>query len=251
MDRAHQLTGRHILITGAASGIGRATAALFAEQGAATALLDVQAEALATAAAETGASWHRAVDLLDRAATAAAVVDAAESMGGLDGLVNCAGLAGSSPLDDLDEDTWDRIMGVNLHAPYVVCRAALPDLRRRPGATIVNIASGQALLPNAPGATAYAGSKAGVTAFTKALAAELAPFIRANVVCPGIVETPMTSFLLEGYDDPSDAPFVQQYRMGRVAQPSEIAEAILFLTSDASSYVTAAAFAIDGGRTFH
>lgn len=245
-----KLAGRRILVTGAASGIGRATAELFAREGAALALLDRSEDLLRSTAKGTGG---RAVlaDLGDEAQLLQAVAKAAQAMGGIDGIVNCAGIAGSQPLDALDRESWDRFVAINLTAPYLVCRAALPHLRAADRATIVNIASGQALLPNAPGIAAYAATKAGLVAFTKALGAELAPRIRANVVAPGIVDTPMVQGVLGGYASPNDAPFVQQYAMKRVARPSELAEAILFLSSDASSYVTGTVLAVDGGRTFH
>lgn len=243
------LGNRLILITGAASGIGLATARLFAKQGAKLVLLDRDEAALAAAADETG-GVSVAVDLFDRNAAVAAVETAALRLGGLDGLVNCAGIAGSMPLDELDPDSWDRFIGINLTAPYLVCRTALPFLRKRPGSTIVNIASGQALLPNAPGIAAYAASKAGLVAFTKALGAELAPAIRANTIAPGIVATPLVANVL-GEGDPDAAPFVQQYAMRRVARPEEIADAILFLSSPASSYITGTVLAVDGGRTYH
>lgn len=128
-----------------------------------------------------------------------------------------------------------------------MCRAALPHLRDADHATIVNIASGQALSPNAVGVAAYAATKAGLVAFTKALRAELAPTSRADAVAPGIVDTPMVRGVLGGYTSPDDAPFVQQYAMRRVARPAELAEAILFLTSDASSYVTGTVLAVGVG----
>lgn len=246
-----RLAGRRILVTGAASGIGAATARLFAAEGAALALLDVQAEALDGVAGDIGATAI-VVDLLDGAAIAAGVARAATSLGGLDGVVNCAGISGSAPLADLDAGLWQRMMAINLTAPYLLCRAALPHLRAAAGiATIVNIASGQALLPNAPGVSAYAASKAGLVAFTKALASELAPAIRANAVAPGVVATPMTREILGQYANPDDAPFVRQYALQRVARPEEIAHAILFLSSAASSYVTGTVLPVDGGRTFH
>lgn len=244
------LEGRRILVTGAASGVGRATAELFAAHGAAIALLDRDGTALAETVESIG-GIALVADLADESAIVAAVAKAAETMGGIDGLVNCAGIAGSMALDDLDRAHWDRFIGINLTAPYLLCRAALPHLRAAKRATIVNIASGQALLPNAPGIAAYAASKAGLAAFTKALGAELAPSIRANVIAPGIVDTPMVRSVLGGHADPNDAPFVQQYAMKRVAAAHEIAEAILFLSSDASSYVTGTVLAVDGGRTFH
>jgi NAD(P)-dependent dehydrogenase (short-subunit alcohol dehydrogenase family) len=245
-----KLAGRRILITGAASGIGRATAELFAREGAALALLDRSDDLLRSAAQASGGTAVLA-DLTDEAQLLAAVAKAAQAMGGIDGIVNGAGIAGSQPLDALDRESWDRFVAINLTAPYLICRAALPHLQVTGNATIVNIASGQALLPNAPGIAAYAATKAGLVAFTKALGAELAPGIRANVVAPGIVDTPMVQGVLGGYARPDDAPFVQQYAMKRVARPSELAEAILFLSSEASSYVTGTVLAVDGGRTFH
>lgn len=245
-----RLNGRRILITGAASGIGRATAELFAAEGATLALLDRTANLLEQAAGATGGTALVA-DLRDESQLLNAVAKGALAMDGIDGLVNCAGIAGSQPLNMLDRKSWDRFVAINLTAPYLICRAALPHLRAAERATIVNIASGQALLPNAPGIAAYAATKAGLVAFTKALGAELAPKIRANIVAPGIVDTPMVQGVLGGYANPDDAPFVQQYAMKRVARPSELAEAILFLSSDASSYVTGTVLAVDGGRTFH
>ena len=215
-----------------------------------TAWLDARGAEAESGAGAVGGYSHR-VDLLDVAATMSAVEASAKAMGGIDGVVNCAGLGSGAPLENLDIEIWSKMIGVNLTAPYVICRAALPWLRKRHGATIVNIASAQALLPNAPGAAAYAASKGGLTTFTKALAAELAPHIRANVVCPGIVDTPMTRSILERYQDPNSAPFIAQYAMKRVARPEEIATAVLYLTSDESSYVTGIAMAVDGGRTFH
>jgi len=245
-----RLAGRKVLITGAASGIGLACARLFAAQGAKVALLDVNAAGLARAAEACG-GVPIVVDLLDAAATAAAVEAAAAAMGGLDGLVNSAGLATLGPLAELGLDDWSRTVAVNLTAPFVICKAALPWLTAA-GGTVVNIASGAGLLPSGGGSTAYSGSKGGLIAFTKALAAELAPTVRANVVCPGLVKTPMTEFVFEGYEDrPLEAPAVARYAMRRPADPVEIANGCLFLTSAESSYVTGSTLAIDGGRTFH
>ncbi|MBA3055934.1 MAG: SDR family oxidoreductase [Sphingomonadales bacterium] len=245
-----RLAGRRIIVTGAASGIGAATARLFAKEGATLALFDVQREKLAAVAGETGGEAI-AFDLMDESAIAPAVERAAAAMGGIDGLVNCAGVAGGAPLGEMEPANWHLTMGVNLTAPYLICRAALPHLQAGGAATIVNIASGQGLLPNGPGVSAYAASKAGLIAFTKALASELAPAVRSNAVAPGIVNTPLVEAVLGNYANPDDAPFVRQYALQRVARPEELAEAILFLTSDASSYVTGTVLAVDGGRTFH
>lgn len=251
MSKTGSLADRRILVTGAASGIGRATAELFKEEGARLALVDCDAERLSAVAAGTAAAAE-IVDLADEPVIGPAIHRLAEGLGGLDGVVNCAGIGAGAMLEDLDAAYWCRVLAINLTAPYAVCRAALPWLRAAREATIVNIASAQALLPNTPGASVYAASKGGLVAFTKAIAAELAPSIRANVVCPGVTRTPMTeASLLKGYDQPNDAPFVKTYAMKRVAQPRELAQAILFLTSAASSFVTGATLAVDGGRSFH
>ena len=245
-----RLAGRRILITGAASGIGAATARLFAGEGAALALLDVQATLLAEIATDIGASAIP-VDLCDAAATTAAVNAAAMALGGLDGVINCAGVTASHPLGEWTLEAWAKVIDTNLTAPFLVCQAALPHLRQAGTATIVTIASGTGLLPTGPGVSTYAASKAGVIALMKAYAGELAPAIRVNSIAPGIVDTPMVSHVLGGYDNPDDAPFVQQYALKRVARPEEIARACLFLTSEESSFVTGTVLAVDGGRTFH
>jgi NAD(P)-dependent dehydrogenase (short-subunit alcohol dehydrogenase family) len=246
-----KLSGRRILVTGAASGIGRATAELFREQGARLGLIDCDAAGLK----ETGDKLEAetaCIDLAQEPAIAPAVKRIAEGLGGLNGVVNCAGVGAGAMLENLEPAYWAHVLAINLTAPYAVCRAALPWLRAANSGTIVNIASAQALLPNTPGVSVYAASKGGLVAFTKALAAELAPTIRANIVCPGVTLTKMTeSSLLKGYERPDEAPFVKSYAMKRVAQPREIAEAILFLTSSASSFVTGATLAVDGGRSFH
>lgn len=250
-DRNRRFEGRRIYLTGAASGIGLATARQLAGEGAALALVDIDGAALQAAARAT--SGHcLTVDLTDGAAVDRSVAAAAEMLGGLDGVINCAGVGEGAGLAALDPQTWARTMAINLDAPYRVCRAALPFLTGEPHAAIVNVASGEALLPTSTGAAAYAASKGGLIAFTKALAAGLAPSIRANVVCPGLTDTPMTAAVLHDPDHPEAAAnFAARYAMKRAADPAEIAEAIAFLASHEASYVTGVTFAADGGRTFH
>src|SRR5215831_20595755 len=163
-------------------------------------------------------------------------------MGGIDGVVNAAGIVMRGSVLEVGIAEWRRVIDVNLTGIYIVVRSCLPWLTKATGATIVNIASGQGLLPNTPGMTAYGASKGGVVNLTRALAAELAPAIRVNSVCPGIVDTPMTA----GFPREAD-----RYALNRIADPLEIAQAILFLTAEESSFVTGAALAVDGGRTFH
>jgi len=236
-----RLEGRRILITGAASGIGQRTAELFATEGAALTLLDCDRKRLASVARETGGTAVEA-DVTQEASVARAVEQGASAMGGIDGIVNAAGIVIYGSVLDVGVADWKLVLDVNLTGAYIVIRCCLPWLAKAPYATIVNIASGQGLLPNTPNMTAYAASKGGVVNLTRALAAELAPSIRVNSVCPGMVDTPMTARLRREVD---------RYALKRIAEPLEIAQAILFLSGTESSFVTGAALAIDGGRTFH
>jgi NAD(P)-dependent dehydrogenase (short-subunit alcohol dehydrogenase family) len=236
-----RLEGRRVLITGAASGIGRKTAELFANEGAALALLDRNGQGLVEAARETRGLVIEA-DVSQEPSVSQAVEQVAAAMGGIDGIVNAAGIVIHGSVLDVGVADWQRVLDVNLTGIYIVVRCCLPWLTKAPFGTIVNISSGQGLLPNTPNMTAYAASKGGVVNLTRALAAELAPSIRVNSVCPGMVDTPMTA------DGPHD---VTPYALKRVADPLEIAHAILFLTGAESSFVTGAALAVDGGRTFH
>jgi NAD(P)-dependent dehydrogenase (short-subunit alcohol dehydrogenase family) len=244
-----RLAGRRIIVTGAGSGIGKAVAELFAQHGAVLALLDLTIEAALPIAQRSGGIALQ-VDVADENSVNAAIETAAARLGGIDGVVNAAGVISVGPLEDTDLQSWRRQIDINLTGPYLVCRAALPWLRKAVGATIVNIASAQAFRPVGANC-AYAASKAGVLNFTRALAGELAPAIRANVVCPGIVDTPMVAQVSRAAGKPDNTPTLKDYPLGRMAQPGEIASAILFLTSAESSYVTGAALAVDGGRTFH
>lgn len=244
-----RLSGRRIILTGGASGIGEAVALLFAEEGAKLGIIDVNAQGLDSIISRSGAKGA-VCDLEDGAAIDLAVEKLAADLGGIDGVVNCAGIRFSKFLPEQDPESWRRMMAVNLDAPYRICRASLPHLTAQPKATIVNVSSGQALLPSVPGISAYATSKAGLVAFTKVLAAELAPSIRVNAICPGLVATPMVAEFLGG-EDPDKSEFAKQYALKRSASAREIAEVALFLTSDASSYITGVALAADGGRTFH
>ena len=236
-----RLQGRRILITGAASGIGQRTAELFSAEGAALTLLDCDRKRLGSVARETGGTAVEA-DVTQEPSVTRAVEQGAGAMGGIDGVVNAAGIVIHGSVLDVGLADWKLVLDVNLTGTYIVVRCCLPWLAKAPFATIVNIASGQGLLPNNPGMTAYAASKGGIVNLTRALAAELAPSIRVNSVCPGMVDTPMTAGLERDLD---------RYALGRIAEPLEIAQAILFLTTTESSFVTGAALAIDGGRTFH
>jgi NAD(P)-dependent dehydrogenase (short-subunit alcohol dehydrogenase family) len=239
-----RLDGRKILITGGASGIGRATCELFAREGASVVVLDRDTTRV------TGAQAI-ACDVSDATNVARAIQQAAQALNGLDGLVNAAGVFFNKALMETTAEVWDTTIAVNLTGTFLCVKAAVPFLREAAQASVVNIASGVGLLPTGGGSTAYVASKGGVIALTRALAAELAPTIRVNAICPGAVETPMTDGTLRDAAGAVIPAIVNRYALGRPAAPEEIAAAILFLTAHESSFVTGVSLAVDGGRTFH
>ena len=244
---AGRLAGRRILITGGASGIGAATARLFAAEGAKVAVLDRQQEAAQAVADEIG-GLTLAVDITDWDQVQAAVKKAADTFAGLDGLVNAAGILDGGDMADTDLAVFRRVVDVNLTGLYAVCKATAPFLLAAGQSTIVNIASGVAIRPFA-GSSAYAASKGGVLTLTRVLAQELAPKVRVNSVCPGAVDTPMTMPMYTSNSLRQEV--ASRYALRRTGQPPELAQAILFLTAASSSFVTGIALPVDGGRTFH
>jgi 3-oxoacyl-[acyl-carrier protein] reductase len=241
--------GLTVLVTGAASGMGRATAEVFAAEGANVAVTDVQAEAAEVVADDlagrglTAAAW--ALDVADPAAIARVVTAVAERFGGLDILVNNAGISAFSPIDSADyEQVWDRATTILLTAHARLVRAALPHLRKSASPRIVNIASTEAL-----GATSrdspYAAAKAGVAGLTRALAVELGPEgITVNCICPGPILTAMTEALPE-----ADRQTFARRRtaLRRYGRPEEVAHMTLSLCLPAASYITGAVIPVDGG----
>jgi NAD(P)-dependent dehydrogenase (short-subunit alcohol dehydrogenase family) len=192
------------------------------------------------------------VDVSDPDSVQQAVRTAATTLGGLDGVVNAAGIFSAAGIADTTADLFSRIVAVNLMGTFLVVQAAAPLLLAAPNtATIVNIGSGVGIIPTGPGSTAYVASKGGVIAMTKTLAMELAPTVRVNVVCPGSVETPMTQGFLRTASGEIDPAIAGRYALRRAAAADELAAAILFLTSAESSFVTGIALPVDGGRTFH
>jgi len=242
---AGRLQGRRVLVTGAASGIGRAVAELFLDAGARVALLDRQAPAPVAGAGERALCLT--ADITDADAVATAVAQAAHAFGGLDGLVNSAGIANTDPAKDVALADWRRVIDVNLTGTLIVAQACEPWLGQSAGATVVNLSSGQGLRPS-PQRAAYAASKAGVIGLTRCLAQEWGPRIRVNSLCPGLVDTPMAR---QGYGTVSVDQLTTRYALARVAEAHEIALAALYLTSSESAFVTGIALAVDGGRTFH
>lgn len=249
------LAGRRILITGAAKGIGLATTERFLKEGARVAALDRDATALEALGRRFGAEQVAAfaVDVSDPVSVDAAVAGAATELGGLDGVVNSAGIDLIADLEAMALADWNRVIAVNLTGPMLVAQAAYPHLKAAGGGTIVNVSSGAGLSP-LKHRTAYCASKAGLQMAAKALAMEAAEFgIRVNTVCPGAVETELFRTSIDTTADPVAAyeAVRARYALQRVASPEEVAAAILWLTSAESSYVTGTAIAVDGGRTFH
>jgi NAD(P)-dependent dehydrogenase (short-subunit alcohol dehydrogenase family) len=240
---ADRLASRKILITGAASGMGREIARLFAREGAALALLDRNEDAVKAVAADIGAIGY-GCDVTDRQAIDKVVADAGQQLGGLDGLVNAAGILHITPFSDLDPASWDRMLAVNLTGPFNVVKTILPFLRQAAQATIVNIASVSALMPM-PGTTGYSASKAGLLMFTKALAMDLGPAIRANTICPGVIKTEMTRYLWENAEHTARA--ADRVALKRLGEVSDVARAALFFSTEDSGFTTGTELPVDGG----
>lgn len=245
---------RRFLVTGAASGIGLAVAQLAISHGARVAMLDYDGARLDQACTALGsAALALTCDVTDTAAVDAAMARAVDWLGGVDAVVNSAGVDALGSIEKIDLAAWSRTLAVNLTGPMLVCRAALPHLRAGGGGSIVNIASAAGLSPMAH-RTAYCASKAGLIMFGKALALEVAEgHIRVNAVCPGAIDTPLFRTSYEGSPDPQTtlAGIRARYAMQRVAAPSEVADAVWYLSGPGATYITGAALAVDGGRSFH
>lgn len=238
-----KLSGRRIVITGAASGMGREIARLFAAEGAALALLDRNGEGAAAVAEETGArAWS--CDVADRAEVNSVVGEAGEALGGIDGIVNAAGILDIAPFDDLTPESWDRMIAVNTTGPFNVVKAALPFLRRAAEATIVTISSVSGLMPMA-GTVGYSASKAGALMMTKALAFDLGPNIRANTICPGVIRTEMTRYLWENPEHTARA--AERVALKRLGTTQDVARVALFLSCEDSGFTTGTEVPVDGG----
>lgn len=245
---------RRVLVTGGASGIGLAVAQLAVAQDAQVVLLDRDAAMLQTSVAALGPAVHALpCDVADSTAVRQAVDRAAALMGGLDTVVNAAGVDAMADIEQLDDALWERTLAVNLGGPMRVCRAAVPHLRAAGGGSIVNLSSAAGLSP-LPGRSAYCASKAGLQMLGKALAMELAQWnIRVNAVCPGAVDTPLFRTSYEDAADPEAAldAIRARYALRRVAEPAEVASAVWYLCSPGASYITGVALAVDGGRSYH
>ena len=247
-------TGRKILVTGGSRGIGRAAVQAFLERGAAVAVNGRTEDSAAKAVSDLGGG-DRLIptpgDVGTVAGCEAAVTAAVDGLGGLDILVNSAGVGHGASIEDSDEALWDETLDVNLKGTFFCCRSALPALRAGPLGAIVNLASDAGLIGEV-GLAVYCASKGGVVNLTRAMALDLAPEVRVNCVCPGYVDTDMVRRDgIEKSHDPiaAEQKVVNYAPMKRMSTPQEIAMAIVYLASDEARFVTGSALAIDGGSS--
>ncbi len=249
------MSGRVALVTGAASGIGLATAEALARAGAAVALVSRPTDDLDAARSRCQAAGGRVVtigiDVGDSEAVAQAFRQAEAELGPIDAVHNNAGISIVAALDETTDELWEALTRTNLDGNFYVLREAARVMKPRRRGAIVNTASELALIGQA-GYVAYTATKGGILAMTRSAAAELASWgIRVNAVCPGTTRTPMFLREFDGASDPAAelAANEASVAMGRIAEPHEIGDAVLFLLSDAATYVTGIHLVVDGGRT--
>ncbi|MCK4471845.1 MAG: SDR family oxidoreductase [Anaerolineae bacterium] len=247
------LAGKRALITGAASGIGRATALLFAREGAAISIVDLDEVGGQAVAQMIGDEGVPAVvipcDVTQGAECEQAVQQTIRELGGLDILFNSAGIIHRATVLQTTEPEWDRVMSVNVKSLFLMSKYAIPIMAEAGGGVIINVASGWGLV-GGPKAAAYCASKGAVVLLTKAMAIDHGgQNIRVNCICPGDTETPMLYGEARQLGIPKEEFLAEakQRPLQRIGKPEEIANAVLFLASDAASYVTGTALVVDGG----
>jgi meso-butanediol dehydrogenase / (S,S)-butanediol dehydrogenase / diacetyl reductase len=242
------LEGQRAIITGGGSGIGRATCRRMAEEGARVAVLDLNSESADAVATEIG-GFGFGVDVGDPDALQATVDAAVDALGGLSILYNNAGTGAFGKLHELEPAEWERVLRVNLTGVYAGFRAAVPHLLAGGGGSIVSTASISGTRP-AAGEGPYAASKAAVAALTASAALEYAPTIRVNAVSPGMIRTTMTEPMFT-YMPGQTERFETGTPAGRIGEPEDIADVVVFLCSDLARFVTGQNIVVDGGLTLH
>lgn len=242
------LDGHKAVITGGASGIGRATARRMAEEGAAVAVVDLNIDGAEEVAKETGGTPH-AADVTDPDALREAVDDAAGVMGGISIMFNNAGTGSQSPLHEWEPAEWNRLVAVNLTGVYHGFRAAVPHILSSGGGSIVSTSSISGTRP-AAGEAPYSAAKAGVAALTASAALEYGPKIRVNSVSPGMILTALTEPWFEFLPHEVER-FETTTPLRRIGEPTDVADVVVFLCSDLARFVTGQNIVVDGGLTLH
>ena len=242
--------GKSVLVTGASSGIGRATAERFASEGARVLLFADRAEELEQTSAALQAAGYDVLTCHGDVSVAAdvdrAIAQAIEAFGRLDVLVCNAGIAYGEPFDNITEAHWDRLMAVNLKGTFLFSQRAARRMRAQGGGVLLFTSSVNGINAET-GLAAYNASKAGIILLMKTLAIELAPFrIRANAVCPGFIDTPLTHDYIES--DPRWPNYRRTIPWGRAGRPAEVAAAFAYLASDDAEYITGECLVVDGGQ---
>lgn len=248
-----RLNGKRILVSAAAQGIGRASALALAAEGAQVIATDINADGLASLAAERDSIATRRLDVRDGAAISALAAE----LPPLDGLFNCAGYVHHGSILECAPKDWDFSMNLNVRAMYVTIQAALPKMLERfqkdgKWASIINMASVSGSIRGLPNRFVYGTSKAAVIGLTKSVAADFVQKgVRCNAIAPGTVDTPSLSDRINAFADPAEARrmFVARQPMGRIAKAEEIAPVVIFLASDESAFATGQVFSVDGGMT--
>jgi NAD(P)-dependent dehydrogenase (short-subunit alcohol dehydrogenase family) len=244
------MRGKRVLVTGASSGVGEAAARIFAAEGADVALLARRAERVGAIAAELGGkACGIPVDVSDSDAVASAVTTAVEELGGLDVAINAAAIAQQANLAELTPSAWREMIDINLSGAFYVSREAALSMLAAGRGSIVNVGSDLGSMGH-PGFSHYGAAKAGLIGLTKNMAAELAPTVRVNIVCPGPIDTPMQDAQLALAEDPEAArrESMANVPLGRFATPEEIVAAIRLLAVEAT-FATGAVLPVDGGTT--
>ena len=245
-----ELEGKRVFVTGSGAGIGKAIATLFTQRGARVVVSDINADAAKQTADEIGAAGVANCDVTDEAQVQAAVQQAVDLLGGLDVLVNNAGIEVSSPLLQQSTESFDKIYAVNVRGPFVAMKAAIGHLIESKG-NVVNIAS-IAGIGGSPLLGSYCATKAALIQLTRVAAVEMRPTgVRVNAVCPGFADTAMVERLVPDFEAATQVPFgdLVAMKQGRLGTPEDIAEVAAFLASDRASWVTGSHYVLDGGLT--